>query len=83
MWIYNGKFGGGGMCLNPLGLVNDGYSEITFYNDLIPIVRTLRFFMMARSGGTHIYDESQNVIRFKNMKLINKSLSTDIDPVTK
>jgi diacylglycerol kinase family enzyme len=81
IWVYNGKFGGGGMCLSPLGLVNDGYNEITFCRDLIPLSRMLNLFMTADRGHL-IYDEELKIIRFKNLKLINKSLSPEIDPVT-
>jgi len=34
MLAYNGKFGGGGIFLNCLGMINDGYFEIGFYNEI-------------------------------------------------
>ena len=29
--IYNGKFGGGKIMLNPLGILNDGLMELVYY----------------------------------------------------
>ena len=33
VWIYNGKYGGGRMILNPLGLLNDGFIEIFYFEN--------------------------------------------------
>jgi hypothetical protein len=32
MMVNNGKFGGGRMILNALGLINDGFFEFIFYH---------------------------------------------------
>jgi diacylglycerol kinase family enzyme len=29
--IYNGKYGGGRIMLNPIGLINDGFMEFVYY----------------------------------------------------
>ena len=34
MQIYNGKFGGGRIMLNPIGLINDGYMELILLKDV-------------------------------------------------
>jgi hypothetical protein len=34
MHIYNGKFGGGRIMLNPIGLINDGYMELVYFNQI-------------------------------------------------
>ena len=31
MQVYNGKFAGGRIMLNPIGLINDGYMELLYY----------------------------------------------------
>jgi hypothetical protein len=30
MQVYNGKYGGGQVMLNPMGLINDGFMELSF-----------------------------------------------------
>jgi len=32
-WLYNGKFGGGGMTLSPYSVINDGFFEITLHEE--------------------------------------------------
>jgi hypothetical protein len=34
MMVNNGKFGGGRILLNPLGIMNDGHFELAFYKGL-------------------------------------------------
>jgi len=35
MCVYNGKFGGGGLLLSPLGVINDGLLDICYVNRII------------------------------------------------
>jgi diacylglycerol kinase family enzyme len=73
-WIYNGKYGGGGMMLSPLSLVNDGMFELLYHQGNLPMKRTVDLFDMARAGGEQVYDKEAIQIRTNKLKLINKSL---------
>ena len=54
-WIYNGKFGGGGMALSPYSVINDGFFEITLTEDQIPLKDSIEFFDDVKAGGTQVY----------------------------
>ena len=73
MLIYNGKYGGGRMLLNPLGILNDGYFEMLFWKNLIGFRAAMKLFDGAKKGGTFIYDNNGIVYRTKKVRLINKS----------
>jgi diacylglycerol kinase family enzyme len=73
MLVYNGKYGGGRMVLNPMAILNDGYFEMLFYKNLIGFTACLKLFDGAKKGGTHIYDNKGSMYRVKKLKLINKS----------
>lgn len=51
MFLFNGKFGGGGMMLNPLALINDGLMELNFYDGLVEIKKAMDLFDGAKKGG--------------------------------
>lgn len=61
--IYNAKYGGGRMMLNPLAIINDGYFELLFYPGVIGFASAIKLFDGAKSGGTHIYDPRGHVFR--------------------
>lgn len=73
MLIYNGKYGGGRMILNPLAILNDGFFEMTFYENLIGFKKSMNLFDGAKKGGTHIYDKNGKIYRIRKLRLENKS----------
>ena len=86
MQVYNGKFGGGRIMLNPIGLINDGYMELVFMNKLFGglgwPVKALGMFHYAKSGGTHFYDNDFVCMRCRSLKLTNKTLDPQGKKVT-
>ena len=69
--IYNGKFGGGRIMLNPFGLINDGYMELCYRPDLI--TTAFGIWMFIQPGGTHFYDSGFTTYRCQSCKIINKN----------
>ena len=59
--------------LNPLGIVNDGYLELCYAPKVLGMTRLLQIFLQAKTGGTHVYDNSLQVYRAKKLKIVNKS----------
>ena len=51
IWAYNGKFGGGGMVLSPLSVVNDGYLELFYVESGVPVMEVFGFFEDVKDGG--------------------------------
>ena len=86
MQVYNGKFGGGRIMLNPIGLINDGYMELVFMNKLFGglgwPVKALGMFHYAKSGGIHFYDNDFVCMRCRSLKLTNKTLDPQGKKVT-
>ena len=86
MQVYNGKFGGGRIMLNPLGLINDGYMELVFIKQLFGglgwPVKALGMFHYAKNGGTHFYDNDFVCMRCKAIKLTNKTVDPQGKKVT-
>ena len=50
MMINNGKYGGGRMLLNPMGVLNDGFFEVIFYKGYWG-PKALTMFSQAKDGG--------------------------------
>ena len=73
MLVYNGKYGGGRMILNPMAILNDGFFEMIFYKNLIGFKKSIKLFEGAKKGGTHIYDANGIVYRISKLRLENKS----------
>lgn len=48
-WLYNGKFGGGGMVLSPYSVINDGYFEMTHL--VCGFKDSIEFFDDIKDGG--------------------------------
>ena len=71
--VYNAKYGGGRMMLNPLAIINDGHFEFLFIQNLIGFNAAIKLFDGAKNGGTHIYDERGILYRAKKVKITNKS----------
>ena len=51
MSIYNGKFGGGRIMLSPLGIINDGYMDLTFMRGFQTFASSMSLFGRAKKGG--------------------------------
>ena len=69
--IYNGKFGGGRIMLNPLGMINDGYMELCYRPDLV--TTAFGVWMFIQPGGKHFYDPGFQTYRCSTVKLINRN----------
>ncbi len=57
--VYNAKYGGGRMLLNPLAILNDGFFEFIFFKNLIGFGAAMKLFDGAKNGGTQIYDRRE------------------------
>ena len=75
--VYNGKFGGGRIMLNPLAYMNDGYFEAVTWKNRFSFSTALDLFSQAKNGATQVYDDESGVIRAKKVKLINKKTEDD------
>ena len=68
--IYNGKFGGGKINLNPLGILNDGLMELVYRTGFVSASHAINLFFQPH--GKLIYDENFKIIRCKDIKIVNK-----------
>ncbi len=73
MMVNNGKFGGGRIILNPLGILNDGHFEMIFYKGLWGS-KALKMFSQAKDGGQQNYDTGCKIYRIQKLRLTNKSV---------
>ena len=48
--VNNGKFGGGRILLNPMGVMNDGHFELAFYKGLWG-AKAFKMLSQAKDGG--------------------------------
>ena len=72
MQIYNGKFGGGKIMLNPIGILNDGFMELVFYKTWISAAGAINLF--CKPHGKLFYDSGFVCYRCKNVKIVNKQV---------
>lgn len=70
MQIYNGKYGGGRIMLNPMGMINDGLMEFCFRRGHVNAMFAIYLFLQP--GGRMCYDPGFNIYRCKKAKVINK-----------
>ena len=69
----NGKHGGNGMLLNPLGIINDGLIEMLVLTSRKSVKELVEVMDKAvKLGGTHGYDKSVAILRGKTMKFVCK-----------
>lgn len=61
--IYNGRFGGGGMILNPFGIINDGLMEFVYFGKSLPRWRAMYLFSLP--GGKMFVDPDFTIFRCK------------------
>lgn len=73
MMVNNGKYGGGRIILNPLGILNDGHFEMIFYKGLWG-AKALKMFSQAKDGGQQNYDKGCKIYRIQKLRLTNKSI---------
>ena len=52
LYAYNSKIGGGGILINPLAMINDGYFEFCYHNGLVGFNGAIKMFKLAKNGGT-------------------------------
>lgn len=53
--IFNSKFGAGKVYINPLGMINDGYFEVTFSPTKMAPKGVADLFGGAKAGGIQVY----------------------------
>jgi len=75
--MYNGRYGGGGKVINPLGIVNDGKTELIFYNGVVSKKTSFGLFDGLEKGGLQVYDPQLFVYRISKVKLTNKGTNPD------
>mmetsp|Transcript_6325 Transcript_6325/g.10294 ORF Transcript_6325/g.10294 Transcript_6325/m.10294 type:complete len:83 (-) Transcript_6325:204-452(-) len=51
MCVFNGKFGGGGFLLSPLGVINDGLLDVSYVNRIISSMGIIDITKQAENGG--------------------------------
>ena len=71
---FNGKFGGKGFLLNPMGLINDGYLDLL----LIAKDFTIKSFPglmdgALKRGGIHAYEATTKMHRAKHIRIVNRN----------
>ena len=72
-----GQHGGNGVLLNPLGIVNDGLSELIFIRGRPGISGMMKFMDDAtKGGGVHCYDKSFSFMRGQSFKVVPKRDTT-------
>ena len=74
---FNGKHGGNGILLNPLGTINDGQMELMIVNAKSSAKDMMNFMDKAiKEGGVHGYDPRVIFYRGKEFKFMNKNPKT-------
>ena len=56
--------------LNPLGIINDGYMEFTYFKGLLSTLYAIYLFLWP--GGVFCYEKNFEIFRVKQAKIINK-----------
>lgn len=71
---FNGKYGGGGMVLNPFALINDGFTDMVVIPEKFGFGQMVDFLGKAtKKGGVQGYDNRVHHLRAKTFKLVNKN----------
>lgn len=79
MSLYNGKYGGGGIMLNPFGMINDGFLELNFRTGYLSASTSI--YMFLQPGGRMCYDRGFNIYRCKQAKVTNKLRDNSGQPI--
>jgi diacylglycerol kinase family enzyme len=74
MSIYNGKYGGGGVILSPLALVNDGLLEVVTTCAPLNMFGFMKKAEFAKRGAQCFYDDDVRIFRASSIKITNKSV---------
>lgn len=70
--LFNGKYTGGGMIVDPFAVMNDGLIDLTFVHDQEKqnLMGTADLLDKAKTkGGIQIYDRTSKYVRGKKVKL--------------
>ena len=79
LMCFNGKHGGNGVLLNPLGIINDGLMELFIVNAKLGAKGMLAFMDQAiKEGGVHGYDPNVTIYRGKEFTFVNKKPKTGV-----
>ena len=76
IFVYNGKFGGGRMLLNPPGILNDGYFEFFMYYEKLTTPEFVHVFDQAKDEGQNFYCPMGRYLRVKKLRLENQTLNS-------
>jgi diacylglycerol kinase family enzyme len=72
LMMFNGKYSGGGMIIDPFAIMNDGLIDMTFISDqktqnLMGVADMLD--KAKTKGGAHVYDMTSKYVRGKKIKV--------------
>lgn len=77
IFVYNGKFGGGRMLLNPPGILNDGYFEFFMYYEKMTTPEFVGVFDSAKDVGQNFYFPLGRYYRVKKLRLENRTINSN------
>lgn len=72
LMLFNGKYTGGGMIVDPFACLNDGLVDIAWlYEEKVQTLIGIADMLdkAKKKGGCHIYDRNCNFVRGKKLKL--------------
>jgi diacylglycerol kinase family enzyme len=72
LMMFNGKYSGGGMIIDPFAVMNDGLIDMVFIHDqkTQSLMGVADFLEKAKTkGGSQIYDRTCSFVRGKKIKL--------------
>lgn len=71
---FNGKYGGNGFLLNPMGVINDGLLDMLIITKKYGAKQIATLMDQAlKFGGLHGYDSNILFLRGKSSKIVNKT----------
>ena len=81
--LFNGKFGGGGMILDPFACMNDGLVDLTWLHDETQqgLLGVADILGKAKSkGGAQIFDRTSTYIRGRKIKITFNGVKGKTEP---
>ena len=76
LMVFNGKYTGGGMILDPYACINDGMVDVTWASD--PRVNTLMgvngVMTKAKNGATQVYDHQARLRSYEILADVHREL---------
>ena len=76
MMLFNGKYTGGGMIVDPFACMNDGLLDIVWIHDtnIMGLLGVADMLEKAKTkGATHVYDKTCTFTRAKKVKITLKN----------